>query len=62
MIGNCDCCDRKDVPLTRTEAFGIETHACLICCGYDEIDPYGELSGSDGADIEARLKAQFRTD
>lgn len=34
--GNCDCCDRKDVELRRTEVTGIETYACAVCCGGDE--------------------------
>jgi hypothetical protein len=29
--GDCDCCDRQNVPLARTEAHHIETFACEDC-------------------------------
>lgn len=35
MRGNCDCCERKDVELRRTEVTGIETYACAVCHGED---------------------------
>jgi hypothetical protein len=48
MIGSCDCCDRKSVPVCH---FGsdetsaqCETTACFICQGDTEIDPYGEMA------------------
>jgi hypothetical protein len=28
---DCDCCDRKNVPLRRCWAYGIETFACEEC-------------------------------
>lgn len=46
-IGNCDCCDRENVPVANLVAYGIDTTACFICQGDDDADPYGELEGSD---------------
>lgn len=43
MIGSCDCCDRQNVPVSNLVAYGIDTTACFICRGGDEVDPYGEL-------------------
>lgn len=40
-IGNCDCCDRKDVSVSNLVAFGIDTTACYVCQG-DVADPYGD--------------------
>ena len=51
MIGNCDCCDRQDVPIRHFEAgetnAGCETTACFICQGDNEVDPYGEMDSRD---------------
>ncbi|SEE52805.1 hypothetical protein [Bradyrhizobium lablabi] len=46
MIGNCDCCDREQVPVSHFNATAAhpEGVACWICLGEDDIDPYGELS------------------
>ena len=35
LIGRCDCCDAKGVPLQRAWVTGIETFACAACCGDD---------------------------
>jgi hypothetical protein len=47
MIGNCDCCDRQNVPVRHFDAGATnaqcETTACFICQGETEIDPYGEM-------------------
>ena len=42
MIGNCDCCDRKDIPVSSFfyDPVG-DTTACFICQG-DEPE-YGEM-------------------
>lgn len=39
-FGQCDCCGRTNVSLSRTVAYGIETYACATCFGYpdDEFD------------------------
>lgn len=46
-IGNCDCCDRKNVPVTHHETDYERGHVgdvtqCYVCAG-DVPDPYGEL-------------------
>jgi hypothetical protein len=41
-IGNCDCCDRRDVPGSVVDCPG-EPFACFICQGDDNPDPYGEI-------------------
>jgi len=41
MIGNCDCCDRRDVPGSVVDVPG-EPFACHICQG-DIADPYCEI-------------------
>ncbi len=41
-IGNCDNCDRQNVPVSNGEFCGCETTQCFICQG-DAADPYGEL-------------------
>jgi hypothetical protein len=43
MIGTCDCCERPNVPLSHCMPYGIETYACYLCRGEDNLDPYGEL-------------------
>lgn len=45
MIGNCDCCDRTNVPLSLVNATSLhpEAVACFICQGDSDPDPYGEL-------------------
>jgi hypothetical protein len=40
-IGNCDCCDRTNVPGSVVNCPG-EPFACFICQGDDDADPYGE--------------------
>ena len=42
MIGNCDCCDRKGVPVSNLWA-PCDTTACVICQGDTDPDPYGEI-------------------
>lgn len=37
LIGNCDCCDARDVTLTRTGDGG-RLLACLKCTESDDID------------------------
>lgn len=41
MIGNCDCCPRRDVPGSVVDCPG-EPFACYICQGND-FDPYCEI-------------------
>lgn len=45
--GNCDCCDRRNVMLTRCWATGIETFACDVCLDHppslEEADEAAEL-------------------
>ena len=41
MIGNCDCCDRRDVPGSVVDCPG-EPFACYLCQS-DDVDPYCEL-------------------
>ncbi|MCA6114285.1 hypothetical protein J6524_04990 [Bradyrhizobium sp. WSM 1738] len=40
-IGNCDCCDRMNVPGHVVNCPG-EPFACYICQGDDDADPYCE--------------------
>lgn len=42
MIGNCDNCDRHDVPVSSGQFCGCDTTQCFTCQG-DVPDPYGEL-------------------
>jgi hypothetical protein len=42
-IGNCDCCNRREVPVD----FGCDVHgndvtACYLCKGETDPDPFGE--------------------
>jgi hypothetical protein len=49
MIGNCDCCDRREIPVGKIEAYGIETVACYICQAHGadpDPDPYGEMDSN----------------
>ena len=48
MIGNCDCCERTNVPVARFNAAAAhpEGVACFICQGENDSDPYGEIEGS----------------
>lgn len=48
MIGNCECCDRKNVPITKVNLAG-EPAACFICQGDTNPDPYGEFPISQAA-------------
>lgn len=36
--GTCDCCDARDVELSRGFVAGIETFACACCCGDEPPD------------------------
>ncbi len=43
-IGNCDCCDRCDVPVSHlTGTYCGDVTACYLCQGDDDADPYGEM-------------------
>jgi hypothetical protein len=42
MIGNCDNCDRQNVPVSNGQFCGCDTTQCFIC-QHDVADPYGEL-------------------
>ena len=43
-IGNCDCCDLRDVPGSAVDVPGMgEPFACYLCQGDAEADPYHEL-------------------
>ena len=38
--GDCDCCDRRNVPLQRTfTPQMMETYACAACCNSHEEEP-----------------------
>lgn len=58
-IGNCDCCDRRDVPGSVVNVPG-EPFACFTCQGDPEPDPYGEIPLlvpcplCDGSAVQAR--------
>jgi hypothetical protein len=41
-IGNCDCCDRRNVPGRVVRECPGEPFACYVCQG-DDVDPYCEL-------------------
>ena len=43
MIGNCDCCDRTNVPVSKVNVPG-EPSACFLCQGDTDPDPYGEMT------------------
>ncbi len=47
MIGSCDCCARRDVPVRNRETIHGDCTACFICSGWDEIDPFDELEADD---------------
>ena len=43
-IGNCDCCDRRNVPVSSGYYDPVgDTTACFICQGETDPDPYGEI-------------------
>lgn len=42
MIGDCDVCNRRDVPVATVLVPG-EPRACFLCQGDSDPDPYGEL-------------------
>jgi hypothetical protein len=48
-FGTCDCCNRTNVALSHTTAYGIETYACAHCFGYDE-DAFDDNAGCAGPD------------
>ena len=52
MIGNCDACDRKNVPVSKVNVPG-EPIACFICQGGADPDPYCE---TEPALLEAAKK------
>lgn len=41
MIGNCDACDRQNVPVAKVNVPG-EPTSCFICQGGTDPDPYCE--------------------
>lgn len=43
MIGNCEACDRQNVPVSNCRSSSGETTQCFICQGEDFPDPYGEM-------------------
>ena len=43
MIGNCDACDRQNVPVSNGHSSSGETTQCFICQGDKNPDPYGEM-------------------
>jgi hypothetical protein len=45
MIGNCDACDRTNIPVAKVNAPG-EPTACFICQGDDNPNPYCEMPPS----------------
>jgi len=56
-IGNCDCCDRIDVPGSVVDCPG-EPFACFICQGDSDPDPYCELEEAEEREAEVRAKAR----
>ena len=44
MIGNCDACERKNVPVSNVRSSSGETTQCFICQGGSDADPFCELS------------------
>ncbi len=63
MIGSCDLCDRQNVPVSHfDECFAHpEAHACFICQGDSDPDPYGDLSVMDWQ-TDPSDHSQFATD
>lgn len=43
MIGACDNCDRRNVPVSSGQFCGCDTTQCFICQGETDPDPYGEI-------------------
>lgn len=43
MIGNCDACDRQNVPVSKVNVPG-EPTACFLCQGDSNPDPYCETA------------------
>lgn len=43
MIGNCESCNRRNIPIVKGKFGGMETTQCFICMGNDDNDPYKEL-------------------
>ena len=40
-IGNCDNCQRENVPVSHFNlSYCGDTTACFLCCGDDNPDPY----------------------
>ena len=56
MIGNCDNCDRTNVPVSNGQFCGCDTTQCYVCQG-DVLDPYGELE--DLAEIQIERRCDF---
>lgn len=42
-LGNCDNCDRQNVPVSSGQFCGCDTTQCFICQGDSDPDPYGEI-------------------
>lgn len=47
MIGNCDACDRQNVPVSNGRSSSGETTQCYLCQGDSSPDPYGELANHE---------------
>jgi hypothetical protein len=55
-IGNCDCCDRLNVPGSVVDCPG-EPFACFICQG-DIPDPYGEIDPPEIDDVTTSINVR----
>ena len=43
-IGNCDNCDRQNVPVSHlTATYCGDTTQCFLCQGDSDPDPFGEI-------------------
>jgi hypothetical protein len=56
MIGNCDACDRQNVPVSNCRSSSGESVQCFLCQGDSNPDPYGELPGAVPSPLEAAKK------
>jgi hypothetical protein len=57
MIGDCENCDRRSVPVRYLD----RTTQCYVCLG-DVADPYGELEQTTGETLTERLRQMLRRD
>lgn len=62
-IGNCDNCDRKNVPVAHYETIHGDTTQCFICTADPWVkdpdpDPYGELA--DALQTAREIEAEMR--